>query len=155
MDDADGALFTFVVRGCDRLVVPGPAMPTRTDGLWATTCFEAFLRPPVGDAYQEYNFSPSGAWAAYGFTGNRRGMRELALVADPFIGRDEDADPDVCAWHVDLDLTHLPAGPFRLALSAVIEEVGGRKSYWALAHPPGAPDFHHLDCFAAELAPTT
>ena len=38
-----------------------------------------------------------------------------------------------------------------LGLSAVIEEHGGAKSYWALAHPPGAPDFHHPDCFAAQL----
>jgi len=35
----------------------------------------------------------------------------------------------------------------------VIEEKDGAKSYWALAHPPGAPDFHHRDCFAIELAP--
>ena len=39
----------------------------------------------------------------------------------------------------------------RIALSAVIEEVDGTKSYWALRHPPGAPDFHHPDCFALEL----
>ena len=35
-----------------------------------------------------------------------------------------------------------------LGLSAVIEEANGRKSYWALAHPPGKADFHHADCFA-------
>jgi hypothetical protein len=34
----------------------------------------------------------------------------------------------------------------------VIEEQGGGKSHWAIAHPPGQPDFHHRDCFAAELA---
>jgi len=28
-----------------------------------------------------------------------------------------------------------------------------RKSYWALAHPPGAPDFHDPSCFTATLAP--
>jgi hypothetical protein len=33
----------------------------------------------------------------------------------------------------------------------VIEETNGRKSYWALAHPPGKPDFHHSDCFALGL----
>jgi hypothetical protein len=41
--------------------------------------------------------------------------------------------------------------PARLGLSAVIEEANGRKSYWALAHPPGKPDFHHSDCFVLEL----
>jgi hypothetical protein len=43
---------------------------------------------------------------------------------------------------------------WRLGLSAVIEELGGRKSYWALAHPPGNADFHHSDCFAYELSAT-
>ncbi len=32
---------------------------------------------------------------------------------------------------------------WRLALSAVIEEVRGRLSYWALTHPSQKPDFHH------------
>jgi hypothetical protein len=27
----------------------------------------------------------------------------------------------------------------------------GRKSYWALAHPPGKADFHHSDCLAYEF----
>jgi len=39
----------------------------------------------------------------------------------------------------------------KLALSAVIEEIDGTKSYWALAHPPGKPDFHHPDCFTLTL----
>ena len=46
----------------------------------------------------------------------------------------------------------------RLALSAVIEEQNGQRSYWALRHPPGPPDFHHPDGFALPLdhiAPTT
>ena len=38
-----------------------------------------------------------------------------------------------------------------LGLSAVIEEADGNVSYWALAHPPGKPDFHHSDCLALEL----
>jgi hypothetical protein len=39
----------------------------------------------------------------------------------------------------------------RLAVSAVIEESDGRISYWALAHPPGKPDFHHADGFVVAL----
>jgi hypothetical protein len=50
---------------------------------------------------------------------------------------------------VSLDLPNDAAGG--LGLSAVIEEANGRLSYWALAHPPGKPDFHHSDCFALEL----
>ena len=37
-------------------------------------------------------------------------------------------------------------------LAAVIEEEGGVKSYWALAHPAEKPDFHDPACFTATLA---
>jgi hypothetical protein len=47
-----------------------------------------------------------------------------------------------------------PDARWRLGLSAMIEETSGSKSYWALAHPPGQPDFHHPDCFAHEFSPT-
>ena len=30
-----------------------------------------------------------------------------------------------------------------IGLSAILEEEDGTKSYWALAHPPDKPDFHH------------
>jgi hypothetical protein len=35
----------------------------------------------------------------------------------------------------------------------VIEDQSGGVSYWALAHPPGKPDFHHADGFALEFSP--
>ncbi len=55
----------------------------------------------------------------------------------------------------EIDLNeHLKDGASHLALSAVIEERDGTKSYWALAHAPGAPDFHHADCFTLELPKT-
>jgi len=44
-----------------------------------------------------------------------------------------------------------PDGPH--GLSAVIEDISGGTSYWALAHPPGKPDFHHADGFALEFSP--
>ena len=55
---------------------------------------------------------------------------------------------------LELDrLSDLPRdAAWRLGLAAVIEETSGRKSYWALAHPPGKPDFHHPDCFAHEFS---
>jgi len=39
----------------------------------------------------------------------------------------------------------------RLGLSAVVESVDGGLSYWAMRHPPGKPDFHHVDAFALQL----
>ena len=62
---------------CSALLVPAPAPPVRTDGLWRHTCFEAFIAPAGSSEYWEYNFSPSGAWAAYHFTAYRTGMTPL------------------------------------------------------------------------------
>jgi hypothetical protein len=51
-------------------------------------------------------------------------------------------------------LSALPRNiPWHLGLSAVIEDTNGGKSYWALTHPPGGPDFHHSDCFTHEFFP--
>jgi hypothetical protein len=44
------------------------------------------------------------------------------------------------------------SSPLHLGLSAVLEETNCRKSYWALAHPPGKVDFHHSDCFTLEYS---
>lgn len=133
-----------VYGGLDHLLIPPPAARNRTDGLWEHTCFEAFMRPLDGEGYEEHNFSPSGAWAAYAFSGYREGMRML------------DADPPAIDWRsgVSSELRARIAVPkhrLRLGLSAVIEEQGGRKSYWALAHPAAKPDFHHPDSFLCEL----
>ena len=37
----------------DRFVIPAAAEPERTDELWKTTCFEAFLRPLGETSYRE------------------------------------------------------------------------------------------------------
>lgn len=132
------------------LHIPSPAQAIRTDDLWRTTCFEMFIALD-GDSYAELNFSPSSAWAAYHFDHYRTGMRELALPS-PVIA--------LATAHDRLTMTaSLPedALPWdrtgELGISAVVEEQGGGLSYWALAHPPGKPDFHHRDCFALHLPP--
>lgn len=125
-----------------------PAEPLRADGLWSTTCFEAFVRTAPGAGYYEFNLAPSSQWAAYHFDGYREGMA-LAEVAPPAIITGANAT------HIDVDaLIHLPASaaPWRLGLSVVIEEDGGAKSYWALKHASDKPDFHHPESFAVELA---
>lgn len=135
---------TFLLKGGGEVRSAVPAPPARTDGLWKTTCFELFVKPEESDGYYEFNFSPSGAWAAYAFEGYRAGMRDLDI--DPPEIRRLD-----CRIVVTVDLSPIPAGRWRVGLSAVIEERDGLKSYWALVHPSGKPDFHHDDCFALEL----
>ena len=130
------------------LALSPPAALLFTDGLWRTTCFEAFLKPADGEGYVELNFAPSGEWAAYGFSGYRDGMAPLEIAAPRIETLRGDAAFEL---DVTLDLADLPPDPCRLALSAVVEEVSGAKSYWALAHHSGRPDFHHDAGFAAML----
>ena len=143
--------FHYVARGrIDEFSIPDPAEPLRTNNLWQTTCFEAFLRPPTGSAYVELNFSPSGQWAAYDFTAYRAGMVQLCVPAPPEIGVSRSAGRLEIDVRLSLDL---PAESYTLALAAVIEERSGRKSYWAANHAGDAPDFHHPSCFVHELPP--
>ena len=136
---------TFVIRGAEEVVFPAPTTPTRADELWRTTCFELFLGFDDEERYVEFNFSPSTRWAAYAFDGYREGMATLDRDAPPRIERLADG---VAA---DCDLAGLPHGELRMALTAVIEEEGGVRSFWSLGHPPGKPDFHHPACFDARL----
>lgn len=138
----------------------------RQDGLWRHTCFEAFLGLPAAPAaapamtqavpaapatgYLEFNFAPSGAWAAYRFDGYRAGMRAEALSVEPRIALRHGAhavDVEVAiAWPA------LPAARrLRLGLTAVLEAADGSLSYWALRHPAERPDFHNDGGFQLEV----
>lgn len=131
-----------------RFVLPSPPEAIRADELWKTTCFEAFFQPVDGEEYREWNFAPSGSWAAYDFDGYRSAPAR-AEVQQPYI-RFED---NLIWWATGATVATPAASAWRLGLSAVLEEEDGRKTYWALAHPdPEKPDFHHADCFVAKLA---
>ncbi len=135
------------------LSLPPVSAPARAEGLWQHSCFEVFLRTGPGGAYHEFNFAPSTRWAAYRFTGYREGMRVAHEVEAPRLA--VETRDGAFELRANLALDRLPDlsadAPWRLGLSAVIEEASGRLSYWALAHPPGRPDFHHSHCFALEL----
>ena len=134
------------------LTLPPPEGPKRRDRLWETTCFELFVHPEPEEEqpYFEFNFSPSRAWAAYRFESYRKGRRDLPLAAPKIAFW---SDVTGCALRAELGLIAPWASQCRLGFCAVIEEADGTKSYWALAHPPGEPDFHHPDCFALQLPP--
>lgn len=149
-DDPNEVLLTFIVCNASSLKIPPLAPPARRDGLWMATCFEMFLKQPDMPDYWEFNVSPSGEWAAYVFSNYRAGMREFACDVRPH-GAIETTGGRFTI-DVDVDLGGIPLGPLALGLSAVIEETDGTKSYWALAHSPGKPDFHAEACFAATLA---
>ena len=147
---------TYLVTGkIADIRLPPPAAHVRADGLWQHTCFEAFVRKQPSLRYYEFNFAPSTEWAAYRFRGYREGMVVAEEMRAPVIESRTNAETYSLQATLQPDvLPSLPAAaPWFLNLSAVIEETDGRKSYWALAHPPGKPDFHHADCFVLELPP--
>lgn len=134
------------------LRVPIEATPRRADNLWQHTCFEAFIAAKDAVGYHEFNFAPSGEWTVYRFDAYRKGMTAIE-AAQPIITMHRAAQHLVLEVVVDLKpfLGFKGHAELRLALSAVIEESNGRLSYWALAHPPGKPDFHHADGFTLAL----
>jgi len=143
-------VLSFVVNGrISDLRLPPVMAAARADELWRHTCFEAFVRTSAGPGYYEFNFSPSTQWAAYRFDSYRSGMRVATEISTPRIEARSTAESYILQASLELDGL---SPPWRLGLSAVLEETNGRKSYWALAHLPGKPDFHHADCFALELS---
>lgn len=143
----------FAWGDMSRVVFPDAQARGRADGLWRHTCFEAFFGDPgIGDGYVEVNLSPSTQWATYDFGGYRSG----SVQSDSSVKRlESEWSADEFRLTTELDIEGLSQEPFdydRLALSAVIEEADGRKSYWALAHAPGKPDFHHPAGFVVQLS---
>ncbi len=136
-----------------QLRLPMSVTPARVDDLWRHTCFEVFISIPGSPGYSELNFSPSGQWAAYTFTGRRTGMRAASLQAPPSAAWRRTARRLELNVEIDLDgpLSGSGGKAVRLALSAVIVEESGTISYWALRHPTEQPDFHHPDGFVLEL----
>jgi len=155
--DANWLRLRWRVEGSARVLIPPFAGKGRTDGLWRQTCFELFLKSPDEDGYVELNLSPSERWAAYDFAAYRAGMEDRAVPRDPDctirLGG------NMLIFDAAIPVAALPPLPWRIGLSAVIEEAGEGgedeppvKSFWALRHAPGAPDFHSPACFAAALA---
>lgn len=145
------ASLTATDVGCDaefrfegditKIIVPEPAPSERTDNLWKTSCFEIFWQPIGGTWYREFNLSPSTRWAAYDFDSFREGMRDAPV----------DAISVACSF-TDSELilkasiaAELP-DPAQVALNGIVEDKAGNMQFWALAFPPGKPEFHSEAC---------
>jgi hypothetical protein len=155
--DASGLHLVYRLTGdLAQLRLPAATTPAAADRLWAHTCFEAFIAARAGDAYREWNFSPSGQWTENAFSGYRERTVQngaAGAFAAPAIHLNRAAD------FVELDV-RIALPPWRcaglaLGLSAVVEDADGGLSFWALRHPSARPDFHHRDGFALSLDLTT
>jgi hypothetical protein len=136
------------------LVLPDPSPSRRRcDGLWQTTCLEAFWGFAGQEAYWELNLAPSGDWNLYRLSHYRGPLTPVALAAaPPWQVRRTAGELEVA---VELDLAEVAGGeepgvaglPLEISLTAVIDQVGQGVSYWALAHTGAEPDFHRRDSF--------
>lgn len=147
------ALVYAIEGDADRVRLPPPRPSRRADELWRYTCCELFLAERGQIGYYEYNFAPSTEWAVYRFAAYREGMSAAENAGPLRIVPRVRPDRIVLSAVIDLGALspHLVDADLRLAASAVIEETDGHRSYWALRHPPGWPDFHHPDGFALAL----
>ncbi|MGB1110382.1 MAG: DOMON-like domain-containing protein [Gammaproteobacteria bacterium] len=127
------------------------------DGLWQATCFEAYIAASSGGAYWEFNIAPSGDWAVYAFDACREGMRPkpelVPTISWSRSSQDKSAEESAGLLQARLEIDGLSelSRPWKLGLSAVIQEQGGALCYWALTHPSESPDFHHPAGFTLRL----
>lgn len=151
--DASWLRIRWRILGAQKLVIPSFAGKGRANDLWQTTCFELFLQQPGSSGYIEFNLSPSERWNAYDFSGRREGMTERPMPREPECTMRKGSD--IAVFDVAIPAAGLPKGPLNSAVTAVIEEEGGVKSYWAMVHGADVPDFHDPACFTVPLAAPT
>jgi hypothetical protein len=126
--------------------------PAPADALWRTTCCELFVNPTGQTGYREFNFSPSGQWAAYDFLDTRKPAATTPGCTAPVIKTKREGS--TLQLEVGLPKSALPRGEtLRLAVDVILETNDGSLGYWALMHPPGKPDFHHHAGFVLSLSP--
>ncbi|MEO1489517.1 MAG: hypothetical protein AAFR88_08810 [Pseudomonadota bacterium] len=125
--------------------LPEASPSVRTDNLWKTTCFEIFWQPIGQPGYVEYNLSPSARWASYDFDAFREGMRDAPVDAIAISCTHHESDGAgelVLKASIAADLP----SPAQVALNAIVEHADGGLQFWALAFPPGPPEFHSEAC---------
>lgn len=130
------------------VISPQGPSPRRLDGLWQSTCFEAFVAHPDAAGYWEINMAPNGDWNVYALSGYRQGLRPEPLleILPVQISRQRCgiAGNELLRLRLQLDLTALldPAQPLEASATAVLERHGQGCSYWAWRHGAAEPDFH-------------
>lgn len=147
----DTVIFHFRLPQCGVRYPPHRASGVnRLDGLWQRTCVEIFTMFGDGPRYREFNFSPSGDWAAYDFASYRERVEKLPEVSPPHVSVESIGAELVIS--IELDAAALPdAEVVKFNATAVLEAEDGSVSYWASMHPTEKPDFHHRDGFVLTL----
>lgn len=129
----------------EKVVWPPPGIiEAREDGLWKTTCLEAFLSSgdQKSDPYVEINCSPNGNWNAYSFGSYREGM----IASEHITVRLKERHTETNEAHFQIEIENSSSWEIKsYGLTAVVEFSNGEKSYWALHHPGPVADFHNKE----------
>ena len=148
-------VFSYRLHGAiEHLQIPAPQPLARVDGLWKHTCCEAFVGLANDTAYREFNFSPSGQWAAYDFSDYRQRISSDPVIDPPHIvtrRTDGCFELEVTVPFASLTVDSSEKS-WQIGLCAVIETMDAENAnnhlgYWALFHPCQRPDFHHRKGF--------
>jgi hypothetical protein len=131
--------------------------PQRRDGLWQSTCFEAFVAVAGQAPYWEINLCPSGHWNLYALTAYRQGLRaEPSVPQLPFASRRLSQPGGVELLELELGvalpplaqaLAEQPQARLELSATAVLEHRQLGCSYWAWQHGGAEADFHQRASF--------
>ena len=118
----DGFALRYIVGGsiADLVLPHGEGelviADSATDGLWESTCFEAFLTEEGQPDYTEFNYSPDGRWACYQFDDYRSLLRSDELAPWEMV-----AERGEQSYALRIEPGIFPDIGAKLALSAVIE----------------------------------
>ena len=121
---------------------------SRRDLLWEHTCFEAFWAWEGEECYWELNVSPSGDWNIYSFETYRQGQKQEEKLGPLYFERHSSS------LVVRVDLARIQEShrrKMRVGVTAVVELVGGKKTYWAVHHASAQPDFHLRKSFIIQI----
>jgi hypothetical protein len=157
-DDGGLALRFDCQCDADALRLPGAQPAAAADELWRHTCCELFVGVAGDAAYREFNWSPSGQWAAYRFAGYRERDPAPACAAVPVPFIEFASAAESWSLEVSLEVAALPkaaAEQIEFGLAAVLEATDGTLSYWALRHAAARPDFHRRESFMLRLSELT
>lgn len=136
----------------EQVLIPKPTeRPSRRDELWSETCFELFLRQNGSTTpYLEFNFSPSGDFAVYLFSGYREGMTRPVTTWVPAISVDTGEGGLTLSTRIPTTVTGSLLGGhdgIEAGLCSVLKAHDGSYAFLAAHHPSEKPDFHHPESF--------
>jgi hypothetical protein len=129
----------------------------RRDDLWHHTCGEWFIGEVGSPGYIEFNFSPSGHWAAYRFADYRQSLGDLVWEGSPpeieFSLEAQRAELRArVPWAAFASFVSEPVREWQLGFTCVVERsesvspAGAASAatleYWAVSHPRAQPEFH-------------